>query len=348
MEKKAWLEKNRIQLQNLINSIQESDNRQTATVANLIRISEGLVDHFSQFSKKASEFGLDHKETSAITPSAMTGMIRFLVSKGVSKKIAEDIESRLNQQFGYTDMSIPGEERSRRIQALKKELSQYIKTGGPISLISGQPTFVAIVGPTGVGKTTTLIKLANQYKYQLKKHVLVIALGENRSGDEHIVALSEKYQLPFIYAPSANELHEGLGSHPKADLILIDTAGRNQYQWEELDDLTEMLSTLSPLHIHLAISATTKDVDVYGIIRHYSRLNIESLIFTKLDETIAHGVLVNACYYAKKPISYLTTGSDILDDLKIADPHEIARSILTRHNSPEFEEIRQIALQSYE
>lgn len=275
------------------------------------------------------------------------GSFYFLLSKGIAYSIAKDIEEKLDVQFGKTDMSIPSPERSARLNELKKELSSRIKTAGPLTLTKEHPTCIAIVGSPGVGKTMTAVKIGWQYQNELNKQVAIISLDQHKTGSrEHIHALVEKYSIPLAYASTTHELQEAIHNFQKSvDLIIIDTAGRNIYQEQHLDELADIFSTVDNLQVHLAINAMTKDVDVYGSIQRFSRLNVETLIFTKLDETISHGILINACVKTQKPISYLTTGQSIPDDLKIADPDEIARSFLIQNNAQEFAILREMALQ---
>ncbi len=117
------------------------------------------------------------------------------------------------------------------------------------------------------------------------------------------------------------------------DLILIDTGGRCRYDWEQADDVFSCLRDVRGIKTYLTVSATTKDLDIFGTIRQFSMLDIEGLIFTKLDETIAHGVVANVCYKSGIPISYLAAGRNIPDDICIADANDIAKGILMRHNA---------------
>ena len=127
------------------------------------------------------------------------------------------------------------------------------------------------------------------------------------------------------------------------DLVFIDTGGRSQYDWQDVDSLGAMLVGIDNLKLYLTLSATTKDVDVYGIIQQFSSLGIESLIFTKLDETIAYGLFVNVCEKMKLPISYLTAGRRVPQDLKICDAADVAKKILVEHNGAKFKDLRDLA-----
>lgn len=325
------------------------------------KISQGLLARFGQAAPNTvskSSFR-DHdtlrqlirQEVAQIQPAGPTsatppefhlmGSIPFLISKGLAPQLAKTIDAKVSEQFGILDEQMPPEERAAWLNALKRELAALIQPAGPISFVAGQPTIAAFVGTAGVGKTTTLVKLAVQSQYSLDKQVAIISIDRQRAGSHaHLQTLADKYHLNLTFAENALALQQALNAHEQSDLILIDTGGCSPYDWQSVDELVDILSIVPNCHIFLVVSAATKDLDVYGIIHHFSRINFNSLIFTKSDETIAHGVFINSCYQSGKPISYLATGPRIPDDLKIADPDEMARALLTQHNSSEFDAIR--------
>lgn len=272
------------------------------------------------------------------------GSVRFLISKGISRDLSVQIEQELDSRFGPVDISVASPERVGRLNELKNELARRIYTAGPITLQNDRPTVAALVGPTGVGKTTTLVKIAAQYAGELKKRVAVITLDSEKVGArEQIQAFLMPLGIPLASAESGYQLQQVVASFADCDLILIDTAGRSQYNWQQVDDLVEILSHIDDLQVYLTMSATTKDLDVYGIIQQFAILDVDSFIFTKLDETIGQGILVNVCQKTRKPIRYLTMGNRVPQDLKIADSADIARKLLVQHNSREFQAIRDMA-----
>jgi flagellar biosynthesis protein FlhF len=351
-----------------LGALRSSSHSAVKASQDMERLTGGLVSHFKEEEIEAKETqkvptntpGVEtldmmrkvireelssSEPTHARTPliNDTVGSIRFLVAKGLDYFIAQEIEDDLNKQFGKVDMTVPSKQRTVRLNALKKALAGKIETAGPILLKEKKTTTVAIVGPTGVGKTTTLIKIASRYTEQLKKKVGIISLDTTKTGaQEQIRTLAYRIGCPILTASSTFELEQAVETFQDRDLVLIDSAGRSQYHWQEVDDLADMLSVVNDLNTILVISATTKDLDAFGTIHEFSRLSIDSVAFTKLDESIAHGVLVNVCEKMKVPLSYLAMGQDVKSDLKIADRDAIARSILTQHNTQEFNTIRQL------
>ena len=271
------------------------------------------------------------------------GSVRFLMAKGLSRAKALGIEERLNQQFGPVDLKQPSSDRASRLNALKNELRDAIQTTGPITLKQGQPTYVAMIGPTGVGKTTTLAKIAGKYTRQLNKKVGIISLDTTKMGArEQIRAVADTLKVPVQIVESPSQLPGAMEAFKGQDLVLIDTGGRSQYKKAEVDTLADLMEMDGRIQNYLVVSATTKDVDVFGIVKQFSRIPLKGLIFTKLDETIAYGMMVNVCDKTGLPLSYLTTGQQVPEDIKVADADEIAKSILMQHNDAAAESLRRM------
>jgi flagellar biosynthesis protein FlhF len=269
------------------------------------------------------------------------GSVRFLVSKGVSEDIARDIEARVEARVGQTDMREASPQRTRRINVLREEIAERLLIAGPIRLQPGQTTAVALIGPNGVGKTTTLMKLAVQYAHTLKKRVAVISLDNSKVGArEQITGLAEKYQIPHQIVDSPFGLMQALREFGERDLVLLDTAGRSQYDRRALDELAEFLAVVDNLQTYLTVSAATKDIDIFGTIQQYAPIPHDGLIVTKLDETIAYGVMVNVCEKMHSALAYIAAGARIPEDLKVASGEDIARMLLVHHNSQEYRQIR--------
>lgn len=264
---------------------------------------------------------------------------RFLIAKGIDTAIAEAIASDAEAATS----SVAGT-RSDHVNALKQAITRRVNTTGAIQLRRGMPSIVSIVGATGVGKTTTLTKIASHYALERGCRVAVISLDIIKVGArEQIRALTERLGCPLTVVTDALELRAAVATHSDYDMILIDTAGQNQYRGTEVRALARTLQSVRGITTLLAVSATTKDIDVYGTISQFECMDVDSLIVTKLDETIAHGILVNICVKTGKPLRYLTDGQRLDDDLCVADSDSIAKGILVDHNERQFDEIRRMA-----
>jgi flagellar biosynthesis protein FlhF len=187
----------------------------------------------------------------------------------------------------------------------------------------------AFVGPTGVGKTTTLAKVAAQFLMRFKKRIALITLDTYRIGAiEQLKTYARILRLPFEIAADAETLKEVIDRHQDRDLLLIDTAGRNPYRQDQLEEMKGILNADPRIQNHLVLSATTKDADLAGIVRQFAVLPIQSYIFTKIDETEEYTALFNQVLRYKKPLSYLTNGQKVPEDIELATKNRIASLVL--------------------
>ena len=182
------------------------------------------------------------------------------------------------------------------------------------------PQISIFTGPTGVGKTTTIAKLASESKIQYNKKVSVINLDTYRIGaTEQLKIYTDILKLPFKVAASLNEFNEALEAFKTMDLILVDTAGRSQWDNDYISNLSCFFNNKPKVRKYLLISATTKEKDVMDIDTQFSKLDITDYIFTKLDETGDYAPLFNLLLKSMKPVSYLTNGQRVPEDIIIAD-----------------------------
>jgi len=185
------------------------------------------------------------------------------------------------------------------------------------------------VGPTGVGKTTTIAKLAALYTLSKKLKVGFITSDTYRiAAVEQLRTYSEIIDIPLKVIYSPIEFISAVEDFDDKDVIMVDTAGRSHKDEYHLAELKRLLNSGISCQIYLVISATTKMSDCRDIINSYSFLEDYKLLFTKLDETSSYGIIINASYATKKTLSYFTYGQSVPDDIKVADKSKIIISLL--------------------
>lgn len=206
-------------------------------------------------------------------------------------------------------------------------VADRIKTAEPWEFTGG-PKVVVLIGPTGVGKTTTIAKLAANFALIAGRSVGLITVDTYRiAAVEQLKTYAEIIGLPVHVAYSPKELREGVAKLSDRDLILIDTAGRSQNNHLQIAELKSYLEGLEA-EINLVISATTKPRDVDEIIKTFGQLPIQRVIVTKLDETNVYGVILHTCERAGVPLAFVTTGQGVPEDIDVASSEKIARLIL--------------------
>ena len=188
---------------------------------------------------------------------------------------------------------------------------------------------VVLVGPTGVGKTTTIAKLAGRLALVEKKKVGLITIDTYRIGAiEQLKTYAEIMNIPFKVVITIKEMENAIESMEDCDVVLIDTTGRSSKNTMQISELRAFVQKSNPDHVNMVISATTKNKDIKGILKGYSELEYESVIVTKLDETTAYGSIYNISRNSNKPISFITIGQNVPDDIKLSTKEELTRFIL--------------------
>jgi flagellar biosynthesis protein FlhF len=192
---------------------------------------------------------------------------------------------------------------------------------------------VVLVGPTGVGKTTTIAKLAGRLSLIEKKKVGLITIDTYRIGAvEQLKTYADIMNIPFKVVLSIKEMETAVKAMNSCDVILIDTTGRSSKNTMQISELRAFIERVATDNIHLVISSTTKTKDVDSIVEGYNVLNYNNVIITKLDETSTYGSILNILDAAKKPLSFITTGQNVPDDIKCISPAEVSNLILGEDN----------------
>ncbi|MCQ1527981.1 flagellar biosynthesis protein FlhF [Lutispora saccharofermentans] len=196
--------------------------------------------------------------------------------------------------------------------------------------VDTEPKKVAVfIGPTGVGKTTTMAKLAALYTLTKKKKVGFITSDTYRiAAVEQLRTYSDIIGIPLTVVYSPQEFASAVENYKEEDIIMVDTAGRSHKDKYQLMELKHLLDSDIESQVYLVISAGTKMSDCRDILNSYSFLEDYKLLFTKLDETSSYGAIVNLSYMTKKPLSYLTYGQSVPDDIEVADKSKIINSLL--------------------
>ena len=244
----------------------------------------------------------------------------------------------LNEIMNLTIKYMPLKMRKNRI-AIKRYFHTLLKKMIPVRIEREvkppHKKIMMFVGPTGVGKTTTIAKLAARYAYKLSSRhkVGIITLDTYRIGAvEQLMTYAKMMKLPIETVVDPGDFEEALEVLRHNDYILIDTVGSSQHDREKIEKLSGFLkvNTFAEININLVLSAITKYEDLCDIYKNFSILPIDTLIFTKLDETKTYGNIFSLLLDTKKPVSYFSIGQEVPDDLMEANAEYLLNGILEK------------------
>lgn len=200
-----------------------------------------------------------------------------------------------------------------------------------LEVVSGKTRYIFFIGPTGVGKTTTIAKLAYSLVEQKKAKVALLAADTYRiAAVDQLRTYAEIMNIPLYVIYSEMELAEQREELQKYDVILVDTAGRSHRSKEQRDDIERLIKSVpaEAREVYLVLSATTKYRDLVKITEAYSEIAEYRLIFTKLDETGSIGNIFNIKMLTGAPLSYTTNGQNVPDDISRINPQNVAKQLL--------------------
>lgn len=267
---------------------------------------------------------LSHAMSGELNDEKVVNLQIALKQNEVNDKVIQDMISRL------TGAEIVADKNSAKARAaLEKYLRKTIRVATGITLFSGRPKVVALIGATGVGKTTTLAKIAAKFVLEKGVSAAMITADTYRiSAVDQLKTYSDIIGLPLeiVYSPDA--LKKAIDKHSNKQLILIDTAGRSQYNDYQMKELCEFLAVDKNIEKHLVMSATTKNRDAEAILEHFSVCKPDRVIFTKTDETSSIGLVPNLLHKKKIALSYLTDGQSVPDDIHPASIEKLAELLL--------------------
>lgn len=245
----------------------------------------------------------------------------------VALRLCEYAQRALADQDGDSALGPVDPERARLF--LRRVIADFIPVAPPIQLDPGKMRVAALVGPTGVGKTTTLAKLAAYAQLHLKQKVALLTLDTYRmAAVDQLQQYAQILQVPLHVALTVEDLRSALRFYQDRALVLIDTPGHSPKDTVTLGQLRGLLDELPEVETHLVMSATTKPRDLAEIALRYEPLKPTRLLFTKLDETSTYGPILSTLVRVKRPLSYLGTGQEVPEALELATSRRVADLIL--------------------
>ncbi|MCF6270019.1 MAG: flagellar biosynthesis protein FlhF [Melioribacteraceae bacterium] len=267
------------------------------------------------------------KKRETISSEKLKEYVDRLIHHEVSKPIIKTIVNQIKKSKEFINPSNIEDYIITSLSSLIPTTSFEIKK-------RGKQKIVAIVGPTGVGKTTCIAKLAAISKILNNLKIGIISIDTYRLGAiDQLRIFSEVSNIDMLVAYEAKEMPGLIKKFSDKDLIFIDTAGRGQKNRKELEKTKEFLDVVQTDKTYLAISATNSTKNLEDVVKKFELLDYSALILTKIDEGVVFGNILNVVVNSGKPLIYLTNGQVIPDDIIAADSDFIAKMVVTGETS---------------
>jgi flagellar biosynthesis protein FlhF len=261
-------------------------------------------------------------------PGALFEMYLELIGQDLSEELADRIVTAVRNEAGSADL----DDRAALRQRVLDHLAALVPAADPViprRSPDDRPLTIALIGPTGVGKTTTLAKLAASFKLRDQMNVGLVTCDTYRiAAVDQLRTYANIIGLPLEVALSAAEVSRAVHSLRDRDVLLIDTAGRAPGDQPRLEELRRCLDAAAPHEVHLVLSSTSSQRVLLQEAAAFADVGADRIVLTKLDEAVSFGVLINVMQSVGKSLSFITTGQEVPDHIEVGRPRRLAELVL--------------------
>jgi flagellar biosynthesis protein FlhF len=258
-------------------------------------------------------------------PQNLQYVMKQLLDNEVDAQITRTLVEEIHTELLGTDF----QDLRLIISVLLKKIGSKILVASDKPKTDGTPRVVMLIGPTGVGKTTTIAKLAANQKLINKKKVALISSDTFRIGAiDQLKTFAGIAEIPLTVVYTPVDMKSAIRTYQDMDIIYIDTIGRSQRDTAKLKDMVGFVQGTRPDETHLVLSVTTRLKDLLDVAKRYELLKYNRILLTKVDETTSLGIILNLGEHIHMPISYITTGQNVPEDIERATVGKLARMIV--------------------
>ncbi|MCP4593140.1 MAG: flagellar biosynthesis protein FlhF [bacterium] len=249
-----------------------------------------------------------------------------LIQDDVAEELAMDLVGRVRRELTAAQLADP--------RAVRRQLAAYVESllpvAGAICLAErSAPTVVALVGPTGVGKTTTIAKLAANFQLREGRKVGLITIDTYRiAAVDQLRTYAQIINVPLEVVTAPAEMRAAVQAMSDCDIVLVDTVGRSQADREKIKEMKIFLDEAPPHEVHLVLASTSSRQVLADALERFGELGVDRVLFTKLDEAVGFGAMLTCLTQAQTRLSYITTGQAVPEDIEVGHGGRVARLMM--------------------
>ncbi len=263
---------------------------------------------------------LEHESAGRLSPT-LAKAYKVLVSNRVEESLAMDI---------LQSIRVPStiEFEALKTAVIEEMVRRLPSVAPPPSRDASKPTIIALVGPTGVGKTTTIAKLAPKFRLQQGRNVTMITADTYRvAAVDQLQQYADLFDTTLLIAGTALQMKESIASCRDSDIVLIDTAGRSAADRDRIEETASILEAANPTEVHLVLSSATSLTATKRATERFSVTRYNRVITTKVDEAVTMGEMYSTLCTMRSPLSWVTNGQDVASHIELAKPEKIVQAI---------------------
>lgn len=294
-----------------------------------------MVGQVLQSNARAAASGIGPISPGVRMPDALLRHYVRLIENEVAQEVADDVVGALRDELTPAELADDDIVRAGVLRRLAGLIPVADEAALPSAPGDGRPLTIALIGPTGVGKTTTIAKLAAAYRLRYGRRVGLITSDTYRiAAVEQLRTYAGIIGVPLRVVMTPEEMAQACEALRDCDVVLIDTAGRSPADSARLEELQQFLAAARPHQTHLVLSSVCAEPSMVRTIERFADLRPSNVIFTKLDEAANLGVLVNISRRINGRLSYVTTGQEVPDDIEPGHRDRLARMVLDGPSRP--------------
>jgi len=244
---------------------------------------------------------------------AFSFLYQQMLAQGVDRQLASELIDEIKRIPASQDLVARGD-LNAHLTSILEDMGVWADRS---AFVNGSPHMVALIGTTGVGKTTTIAKLAARQANRRRKQVAVITIDNyGIAANEQLKSYARIIGFALESAVNPTELKRAIKKHRQQDIVFIDTPGINPNNQSQIRELESYFTKLPELQKHLVVSAATKEKDLRKILQAFQEVGVQRLLFSKIDESQTYGNMLNALIRTNIPLSFLSCGRRVPDDIE--------------------------------